>query len=103
MTNYYVTNNPNVIPYHNSTIVIQNDQSTLKGALWAFVAFKTGMATLSLGTATLLTSPLIVTPLAIVPIATGLGTFIGCSLTNSFVQNASYHLGSRNIVVLQKQ
>lgn len=104
MTTYYINNNPHAIQNQNSTIVLNNDQSTIKGALWAFVAFKTGMATLGFAATALVTSPMLVLPpLTGVPVVTGIAALIGYSITSGCIDNATYHLESRKIVVLQNR
>ena len=92
--------NPTSMP-QQSVYVIERDQSTLKGILWGFLAFKLGGVALSAGAATLITSPFVVTPAAPVPVIFGLATYLLACGTKASVENACYHLGSRSIVVVQ--
>lgn len=84
-------------------VALPNDQSAIKGILWGWGAFKCGMATLGGIGFTLFTSPLIVTPMAAVPIVSGVTTYIFASLTNTCANNSLYHLGSRNVVVIESR
>lgn len=96
------TNPQNVYVQNCLTIVVKNDQSLVKSALWGFAAFKFGSATLGVAAGTLLTSPFIVTPLAGIPIALGYATAFFGSMTSSCIDNVGYHLGnSHKVIVLQ--
>lgn len=88
---------------HNNVhnIVIVNDQSVLKGLLWGFVGFKFGSATLGCIGGTLVSAPLIVTPLLVVPIGLGVASCVLGSITSTCLDNTLYHLGSRQVKVLQ--
>ena len=84
-----------------TVMLIQNDQSMIKGFLWGLGAYKLGAVALGLGAGALVSSPFIVTPLFFLPIALGSGAVIAGSLTMRCLENASYHLlDSRRINVI---
>lgn len=84
----------------SKVIVVQNSQSTIKGILWGILGFKLFTAAIGFATFSIKTLPLIVTPLAFLPLGYGVATAILASMTNTCINNASYHLGFRKIVVL---
>ena len=79
-----------------SNLVIENDQSFVKGVLWGL-----GGATLGLGIATLTFASFIVTPAFPIPLALGIATAVFGSLTSTCIENANYHFSSRKVIVLQ--
>lgn len=99
----YVTQQPQSTHQYNMpyAVAVPNDQSIIKGAIWALLALNIGSTALTCGGYTLATSPLLVTPVAGIPIAWAVGTYVLASLTGSCIENASYHLGSRQVVYLQ--
>ena len=84
----------------NVVLVVNDDQSTCKGVLWGIGAFKFGGAALGSLAWSLTTSPFLVTPLLGVPLGFGLGALVlGCDARHC-LDNAMYHLGSRQIKVV---
>jgi len=83
------------------THVVFNDQSTFKGVLWGLGAFKLGGTAIGCAYGTLLTSPfLVLPPFTVIPVAAGIATYCFASLTDTCIKNACYHLGHRQVVVL---
>lgn len=103
MTTYYVVSNGTTPPVANQSLIIENDQNIVKGALWTFAAFKVGSLAIGAGLGTLYTSPLLVLPpFTVFPVALAISTSILASITGSCIDNAAYHLGSRKFVVVQQ-
>lgn len=85
----------------NQLVVLGDDRSTIKGLLWAYGTFQFGSMTLGSLFYTALTSPLIVTPLAVIPVGLGITSYILGSITGGCLDNALFHLGSRQVRVIQ--
>jgi hypothetical protein len=85
----------------NQAYVIERDQNALKGVLWGILALELGSMTLTAGTATLMTSPLSYTPAISVPFVCGVATYLLACGTKACVENACYHFGSRQVIVIQ--
>lgn len=81
--------------------VVRSDQSTFKGLVWGLGFLQLAPATLGFATATLYSSLLIGTNLAALPVVCATATWFTGWMTVKCFENAAYHLGSREIIVLR--